>query len=81
MAVVDVIYAPTALRDRFLGALDAKDVSLCRRLAADLKNCKNPLPGMACAQLGLPSGSTYGSAARTILDNPDPHIRTVSALE
>jgi len=78
---MDVIYASTDLRDRFLGALDAKDVPLCQRLAADLKNCKNPLPGMACAQLGLPSGSTYGTAARHILAARDPHIRIVAEPE
>jgi hypothetical protein len=28
----------------------------------------NPLPGLTCQQLGLPIGSTYGLAARHILE-------------
>ena len=61
------IYAPAELRDRFLNALDAGDDALCGQLALDLKNCTNPLPGMACQHLGLPPGSTYGTAARHLL--------------
>lgn len=67
MSSLDQAYAPADLRDRFLNALDAADRMLCERLAADLQTCMNPLPGLACAQLGLPIGSTYGSAARQIL--------------
>jgi hypothetical protein len=64
---MDLIYASGEQRDRFLDALDANDLALCARLASDLSCCMNLLPGMACEQLGLPVGSTYGSAARQIL--------------
>jgi hypothetical protein len=67
MSSLDRFYAPTELRDRFLNALDDNDRALCTQLAADLKTCMNPLPGVACEQLGLPIGSTYGSAARQVL--------------
>jgi hypothetical protein len=60
-------YASAALRDRFLGALDADDRSLSTELALGLTACTNPLPGMTCQQLGLPIGSTYGSAAQRVL--------------
>jgi len=59
--------APPALRDRFLGALDANDRALSTRLALDLTGCQNRLPGMTCDQLGLPIGSTYGCAATRVL--------------
>ena len=68
MSAFDQEYAPAELRDRFLNALDAKDRGLSKRLAANLKTCGNRLPGLACEQLGLPMGSTYGSAARLILE-------------
>jgi hypothetical protein len=71
MNASDLDYAPADLRDRFLNALDAQDQALCNRLATDLTSCINPLPGMACEQLGLPIGSTYGSAARRILGLPE----------
>jgi hypothetical protein len=67
MGASDLSYAPADLRDRFLNSLDAEDRALSLRLAADLSNCMNPLPGMACNQLGLALGSTYGSAARHVL--------------
>jgi hypothetical protein len=60
-------YASPAIRDRFLGALDGNDRALMTQLALSLTNCTNPLPGMMCDQLGLPMGSTYGSAARQVL--------------
>ena len=60
-------YAPAKVRDQFLGALDANDRALSTRLARNLTDCSNPLPGMTCDQLGLPIGSTYGSAARRVL--------------
>lgn len=60
-------YASPAIRDRFLDALDAGDVTLSTELARNLTHCGNPLPGMTCGQLGLPMGSTYGSAARCVL--------------
>ena len=60
-------YASPKLRDQFLAALDADDRALFTRLAVGLTECMNPLPGMTCDQLGLPLGSTYGSAARRML--------------
>jgi hypothetical protein len=67
---MDTVYASPDQRDRFLNALDAQDIALCRTLAADLMNCSNALPGMTCEQLGLAPGSTYGCAARTVLAMP-----------
>ena len=60
-------YASPKLRDQFLAALDADDRALLAQLAVDLTGCMNALPGMTCDQLGLPIGSTYGSAARHVL--------------
>lgn len=60
-------YASPAIRDQFLFALDANDRALSTELALHLTSCINPLPGMTCDQLGLPIGSTYGSAARRVL--------------
>jgi len=71
---VDDVYASAKQRDRFLNALDAQDICLCQRLAADLINCGNALPGMTCKQLGLPPGSTYGSAARTVVSMRELHV-------
>lgn len=71
MSAIDTTYAPSALRDQFLDSLDGTDAALCQRLAADLQRCKNALPGMTCEQLGLPHGSTYGSAARLVLATPE----------
>ena len=64
---MNAAYAPAALRDRFLGALDEDDRALSTELALGLTTCMNPLPGMTCDELGLPIGSTYGSAARRVL--------------
>jgi hypothetical protein len=66
-SLMNAPYASAALRDRFLGALDADDRALSTELATGLTTCMNPLPGMTCDQLGLPIGSTYGCAARRIL--------------
>jgi len=55
------------MRDRFLGALAADDRTLSVELARNLTNCANPLPGMTCEELGLPTGSTYASAASRVL--------------
>jgi hypothetical protein len=67
-------YASASIRDQFLAALDADDRALSTRLALNLTGCMNPLPGMTCDQLGLPIGSTYGSAARRVLLlNEVPH--------
>jgi hypothetical protein len=60
-------YASPAIRDEFLAALDADDRKLSTRLAMKLTGCTNPLPGMTCDMLGLPIGSTYGSAASRVL--------------
>ena len=68
MTAPDVIYAPAAVRDKFLDALDANDASASTRLARNLTGCMNPLPGVTCSALGLPPGSTYGSAARRLLE-------------
>ena len=66
----DLLYAPGAVRDRFLEALAARDGEVSLRLAQNLTSCSNPLPGMVCEELGLPAGSTYGVAARHVLE-PD----------
>ncbi|MGE5169400.1 MAG: hypothetical protein ACM3JC_03400 [Rudaea sp.] len=60
-------YAPATVRDQFLNALDGHDHALSTRLALNLIACMNPLPGMTCDALGLPAGSTYGSAAKRVL--------------
>jgi hypothetical protein len=60
-------YASPAIRDEFLAALDAHDRQLSTQLAANLTGCTNPLPSMTCDMLGLPVGSTYGSAASRVL--------------
>jgi hypothetical protein len=60
-------YASPKIRDQFLDALDADDRALSTRLALGLIGCMNPLPGITCDQLGLPIGSTYGSAAQRVL--------------
>jgi len=59
--------ASPTLRDQFLAALDGGDRALCTELALNLEACSNPLPGMTCHELGLPIGSTYGCAARSVL--------------
>lgn len=67
MIAADALYASAAMRDQFLDALDARDRVLSTRLALNLTGCMNPLPSMTCGDLGLPAGSTYGSAARRVL--------------
>ena len=64
----DTMYAPAKLRDQFLNALDEDDSAVRNQLASALTRCINPLPGMTCEQLGLPAGSTYGSAAKHVLE-------------
>ena len=59
--------ASPALRDRFLRALDADDYTLLRELAGELRGCIDMLPRRACMTLGLPRGSTYGTAADAIV--------------
>ena len=59
--------ASRALRDRFRDALDADDYAALRVLSADLRNCADVLPSVVCVSLGLPRGSTYAHAARTIV--------------
>jgi len=63
----DLQYASADARDKFLAAIDSGDWQACMRMALGLTTCSNPLPGMACQQLGLPARSTYGSAARRVL--------------
>ncbi len=73
-------YASPRIRDQFLAALDADDRALSTQLALNLTDCTNPLPGMTCDQLGLPIGSTYGSAARRVLSlNAIPQAGPASA--
>ena len=60
-------YASPTIRDQFLVALDADDRTLCMKLALNLTDCVNPLPGTTCDELGLLIGSTYASAARRVL--------------
>ena len=59
--------ASHALRVRFRDALDADDYAALRILSADLRNCTDTLPSTVCVSLGLPRGSTYAHAARTIV--------------
>jgi hypothetical protein len=65
-------YASATIRDQFLNALDADDRHLCTQLALNLTGCANPLPGMTRDLLGLPIGSTYGSAAQRVLSLYSP---------
>lgn len=57
----------SALRDRFRKALDADDYAALRVLSAELRDCTDPLPRAVCLSLGLPRGSTYAAAAKTIV--------------
>ena len=59
--------ASLALRDRFRKALDADDYAALRVLSAELRNCTHVLPRAVCLSLGLPRGSTYATAAKTIV--------------
>jgi hypothetical protein len=59
--------ASRALRHRFRDALDADDYAALRVLSADLRNCTDILPRAVCLSLGLPRGSTYATAAMTIV--------------
>jgi hypothetical protein len=59
--------ASPALRNRFLEAFAADDYAALRSLCADLRHCTDILPSKMCAALGLPRGSTYAKAARTIV--------------
>jgi hypothetical protein len=56
-----------ALRDRFREALEADDYAALRGLSAELRNCTDTLPRAVCLSLGLPRGSTYATAAMTIV--------------
>jgi len=67
MNAIDHEYAPSSERDRFLRALDGGDQALSARLAIQLTGCSNPLPSSTCVTLGLPVGSSYGSAARLVI--------------
>jgi hypothetical protein len=59
--------ASVELRERFLKAFAADDYAAVRGLSADLRNCTDTLPSTVCVALGLPRGSTYAKAARTIM--------------
>jgi hypothetical protein len=61
-------FTPPALRDRFLAALEEPNDASAVGLALHMTTSRNPLPGATCLQLGLPPGSSYGSAARQVLD-------------
>jgi hypothetical protein len=56
-----------ALRNRFREALDADDYAALRVLSAELRSCTDLLPRAVCLSLGLPRGSTYAIAAKTIV--------------
>jgi hypothetical protein len=60
-------YASPAIRDEFLAALDADSRERSTQLAMNLTGCVNPLPSMTCNLLGLPTESTYASAASRVL--------------
>jgi len=64
---VDTTYASAAMRDGFLAALDRDDALAVLRIARNLTGCLNPLPSSTCLELGLPVGSTYGAAARSVI--------------
>lgn len=55
------------VRDAFLDALDGDERARTNRLARDLVDCIDVLPGLTRLSLGLPEGATYGAAARHIL--------------
>jgi hypothetical protein len=59
--------ASPELRNRFLKALYADDYAMLRTLCADLRSCTDMLPRHVCVTLGLPRGSTYATAAKTIV--------------
>lgn len=66
-APTETDYAPSSERDRFLRALDGEDPAVAVALAMQLTGCSNPLPSSTCISLGLPVGSSYGSAARHVI--------------
>jgi len=61
-------YAPPTVRDDFLAAIARGDSVMLAQLATNLTGCGNPLPSTTCVELGVPVGSTYGVAARRIVD-------------
>lgn len=72
---IETAYAPSSERDRFLRALDDDDPTVAVRLAVQLTGCGNPLPSSTCLSLGLPVGSSYGSAARHIIRANEAVVR------
>ena len=64
----DATYAPPTVRDDFLAAIARGDAAMLTQLATNLTGCGNPLPSTTCHELGVPVGSTYGAAARRIVD-------------
>ena len=75
------LYASGRLRDEFLRALDGDDAALSHRLAEQLIDCGNVLPGMACDQLGLPRQSTYSLAARAVIGAPRSVVASARAVQ
>jgi hypothetical protein len=71
-------YAPAAVRDQFLAALEASDGARLTELASGLMDCSNPLPGMTCGELDVPLGSTYGDAARRIVQQRGARVTNPS---
>jgi hypothetical protein len=59
-------FAPPALRDKFLIALDEKNYSALEEARSYLVKCDNFLPSGTCASLGLKPGSTYGDGAEAV---------------
>jgi hypothetical protein len=59
--------APPEMRDEFLRAIDHHDRAATVELATHLTTCSNRLPGITCAALGLPFGSSYSDAAERVL--------------
>ena len=64
--------APPVLCDRFLSALNDRDQSTLRATVRDLLGCVNILPAATCSVLGMARGSTYGEAARVIINSLSP---------
>ena len=62
-------HAPCDTRQAFLDSIEAGEPDL--RLAGNLWNCTDILPGTYCDDLGIPHGSTYAQAARFLRQNPN----------
>jgi hypothetical protein len=80
-APTETDYAPSSERDRFLRALDGEDPAVTVTLARHLTGCGNPLPSSTCLSLGLPVGSSYGSAARHVIRASETSPAVALALD